>query len=108
MESYLTGNLDRVGLALRDKAYRPQTAPEEKQDSPGFRTASLYLSRSSGNKAADAECAHNGPGFVGLFGIVISAAAQSWGGTRKAGRERKGFITCPGGWGWGGNYSPGG
>ena len=32
MESYLTGNLDRVGLALRDKACRPQTAPEEKQD----------------------------------------------------------------------------
>mgnify|MGYP006996463252 CR=1 FL=1 len=37
---------------------------------------------------------------MGLFGIVISAAAQSWGGTRKARRERKGFITCPGGWGW--------
>lgn len=77
LQSYLMGNLDRVGLALREKACHPQIPPQERQDSPGLRTASLYLSRGSGNKAADAECAHKGAGFVGLFGIVISVAGQS-------------------------------
>ena len=62
------GNLGRVGLALREKACHPQILPQERQNSPGLRTASLYVSRGSGNKAADASVHTKAPRLWGYLG----------------------------------------